>query len=377
MPRFAELATVTRREIKDFDPAAKELVAAFHAAGWRSYKSHNGHAIMYAPDGVTTASVSGHSGGPHLSRAARADLERWLRQNGHPVPRPRRKSKSLHRTLPGPRPRSYETSETHEPEHENRSQETPMTTTTAPYACPDCPEREPFKSGGALALHRQRSHDGMTCPECGEKFMGGNNAKAYMTHRLEKHGIEPRKKLTVEAVDGEYPCPWHVSPWNCDQKFPSMSGVASHIKVHRGLPRPETVSRRASKASANGASKVAKPTPEPAPAPSALAVAEAPSAPVETAPSSEPAQAPAKALVATGVSTDLDAWLGDQDPTELLANVLAVLAPPLVGQIERLRRERDELTKLRDTLTDEVTELTRLREENEARMALVREAFSV
>lgn len=338
MPRFADLATITRRDIRSFDTDAKKLVDSYHEAGWRSYMSNNTHAIFQAPDGETTASVSGHNNRAQVRRG-REELKRWLRRN--------RKNHEHH----------------HEPEHKNRSQEPALTTTI--FTCPECPGRE-FKSGGALALHRQRTHDGMTCPECGEKFMGGGNSKRYNAHRLELHGITPRQRLQIKEVDGVFPCSF------CSATFGTRVGLGSHQKVHKGA---------AISSASNGASKGASP---------AAAATAAPAKPLPTLrpvkrqPQPEPEPpAPVQEAMAEIVgglveeasspaaeSNGLDEWLGGQDPAELLTNVMAILAPPLVGQIERLRRERDELT-------ERVEELRKKTEEFETRMAIISDAMTL
>lgn len=334
MPNFAELATVTRQDIRNFDTEAKKLVDLFHEAGWRSYMSNNSHAILQAPDGETTASVSGHNNRAQVRRG-RQELKRWLIRN-------RKQSK----TLPGPSPRSHE----HEHEPENRSQEPAMTTTTK--TCPDCPGRE-FKSGGALALHRQRTHDGMTCPECGEKFMGGGNSVRYNQHRLEQHGITRKKKLEVKAVDGVFPCPY------CTAQFGTRIGLGSHQKVHKD---------QIADASTNGASNATTTAPP--------AVAVRPSStplpvlrPVLKKAKPQPA-VEATSEPAPDGSPDLDQLLGETDPAEALTNVLAILAPPLLGQIERLRRERDDAREQVKALTTRV-------EEFETRMSIINDAMTL
>jgi hypothetical protein len=343
MPRFADLATVTRQDIRHFDTDAKKLVDMFHDAGWRSYMSNNSHAIMQAPDGETTASVSGHNNRAQVRRG-REELKRWLRKN-------RKRSKGA-----GPRERPRVHEHHHEPEQENRL-EPDMTTMPTSFKCLDCPDggRE-FKTGQALAMHRQRTHDGLTCPECRDKFW---SPIKYNRHREEKHGIVPAKKFMVREVDGVFPCPFP----SCPAKFGTRVGLGSHMKVHKDQAPPAT----------NGASHSAPP-----------AVAVRPSSTLPTlrpvakkaAPEPEPVEAPAveAAPAAATESADtpngLDDLLGDQDPAEALTNVLAILAPPLLGQIERLRRERDEAR-------EQVKELTKRVEEFETRMSIISDAMTL
>lgn len=379
MPKFANMGTITRDELRHFDHEARALVEDYHAAGWRSRMSNRGHAIMYAPDGKTTASVSYHSEG-HIPKVARASLDRWLRRNGKkPTAPTRRKAKPLRRTserrnenYPKPEP-----TPTPEPEHNNRM-ELPMATR---YGCPDCPNRDPFATPGALKLHRQRTHDGLQCSECPEVFKGPGSTGRYRTHRREAHGIEPKsKKLGVVMVDGAYPCPW------CGKPYAVLGSLAGHSKSHRGEPRPEVTP--VWRSAANGEPADARTCPicgEVKPHKNALnghmrkhkgkanAVEPPKSEAVEVAPSSPPVAT----LVASGASTDLDAWLAGQNPADLLAGVLAVLAPPLVGEIERLRRQRDDLAGEVEALREDAATLRTKTDDYEARLAIMREAMNL
>lgn len=389
MPRFADLATLTRQDLRHFDSEAKELVDLYHAAGWRSYLSGNGHAIMQAPDGHTTASVGGHANKSQV-KAGRGDLERWLRRNGA-----RKRNKAAQRTVPKPRPRKNSNPKPQQPTPNHR-QEDPMSTPTdtRTFVCLDCPDREPFKTGGALGLHRQRTH-GMQCPECGLHFTGGGNAARYNAHRYEKHGVEPKdKSLRIRPVDGVYPCPW------CKATFGTAVGVGSHVKVHKGQERPV-------QASSNGASN-GHTTPDPQPSTPAPAGRKsnpgdcpvcgehftttnglnghmkahkkpqpAPQPAQDTQPQQEqPTHAQPQPTVAAPVAPApagmelMDGWLATQDAGDMLAQVLAIVAAPLVGHVERLRRERDELTEHVETLRSKV-------EEYEAKLAIMREAMGL
>jgi hypothetical protein len=321
MPSFAELAQLRHSDVRSFDTEQRQVVEELGAQGWRGYVSRRGHAILMAPDGHTTTSVS-RSGGGRRNRAARTDLERWKRQR----------------------------------------QETVMTTTTptatdystgaGPQRCPECDRT--FKHGGALALHRQRVH-GMTCPECGERFVGGGNAVRYAEHRTNVHDVPPTKRAPKRPESGPYPCP------TCGRIFETSNGLNGHLRVHQGTTQADAETTSAPQ--------------------DAQAAPQAPDIPTEGLPDPEPkngeqgrVQAPIRrdlngATPATAVPDDLEAWLASQDSRALLAQVLAVVAPPLAGHIERLVRERDELR-------DEVARLTEWRSDQEARMALLREAMN-
>lgn len=339
MPRFIDLAEpITARDIKKFDQEAKELVADFQEAGWRGYLSNQGHAIMMAPDGVTTSSVSGHSGGPHLAKTARADLKRWQREqkssrngtgaNGHTTT-----------TTTEPAPRQYPGLEpTGDPER--------------PYRCTDpaCKDRPGFVMVGPAILHRQRTHDGLVCKDCGDKFpTGAGSAKAYSTHRMEKHGAKaPKKAGKVQAADdGKWHCEW------CGRPFDTPQGRAGHRKSHKGEPKPAKP-------------PVWQPPAEPEPAEGELVT----TTPEVVAQVVEGWGHKGHGDPSTGVIDlePLGTWIAGQDPGKLLTTVLATIAPPLVGEIERLRTERDGLRK-------RVKELETAVEEHQSRMSLFREVL--
>lgn len=363
MPRFADLATVTRKDIRHFDTDAKKLVDMFHESGWRSYMSNNSHAIFQAPDGETTASVSGHNNRAQVRRG-REELKRWLRRN----------RKRAREARPEERPRMHH----HEPEQENR-QEPDMPTQTKRFTCLDCPDEggREFKSGQALAMHRQRAHDGLKCPECGEVFLGGGMASRYNEHRFEKHGVEPKKKVPMRMVDGVYPCP---EP-DCMAQFGSKVGLGSHMKAHKNREAEPAAAaadldrlRESNGASAPATFSHATPPKAVVVRPSSTMptlrpVAKKPEPKAEPEPAAEAPPA-ASATESADSPNGMTELLGDQDPAEALTNVLAILTPPLLGQIERLRRERDEAR-------EKVKELAARVEEFEARMSIISDAMAL
>lgn len=209
MPAYANVARVTRREIRAFDREARQLVADFHRAGWRSYLSRQGHAIMLAPDGRTTASVSGHTKGrqAHLTKMARADLKRWQRAQGQGM---------------------MQTPD----EIPNAQEETPVATATVldrpadatdSLSCSIC-GKGPFPHKGALALHRTTHDDPIPCPIPGcPRVIRGTGAVAM--HLKRSHG------------DGT---PAHNTPTSKRRKCPVPScgtistpqGMGQHLKMH-------------------------------------------------------------------------------------------------------------------------------------------------
>lgn len=71
-------------EVKHFDREASMIVAGLQMMGWRGVMSARGHAIMRAPDGTTTCSVSRDSLRGRSGRNAAAVLKAWRRE--HPLP---------------------------------------------------------------------------------------------------------------------------------------------------------------------------------------------------------------------------------------------------------------------------------------------------
>lgn len=79
MPNYATLQELTAADVKTFDDDAKKLLAMMTMAKWRGYLSSQNHAIMHAPDGVSTIAVSRDSLRGRSGRNAKADFERWLK----------------------------------------------------------------------------------------------------------------------------------------------------------------------------------------------------------------------------------------------------------------------------------------------------------
>jgi hypothetical protein len=73
------LQTLTAADVRTFDDDAKKLLALMAVAEWRGYLSGSNHAIMHAPDGKTTISVSRNSLRGRSGRNAKAEFERWLK----------------------------------------------------------------------------------------------------------------------------------------------------------------------------------------------------------------------------------------------------------------------------------------------------------
>lgn len=249
MPKFEELTELTATEVRQFSSEAKEILREFQDAGWRGYRSNNGHAIMLAPDGRTTASISGHTERGQ-GKAARRELHRWQRAQ-------LRQAASLPTTTP-----------TH------IKGVVKANGGEKPFRCdfPNCGAE--FATTQHASLHRQRKHDGLTCPECGKHFPPNITPAIYREHREKEHGVVARKKKTSAA-----------------ESEPVKESIEPTVTL-----------------------------------------------------------------------------TSEEDAREQLTRVLAILAPTLLGDIERLRRERDQLQERVNKLEQEASD-------NDARMALLREAL--
>jgi uncharacterized C2H2 Zn-finger protein len=301
MPSFADLVDQPTPHLAKFDRAARRLIKEFEQAGWRYRVSNRGHAILHAPDGVTTTSVSPNlDNSPERLRTARSDLTRWLRSM---------------------------TTDT---------LEQPAAVDVDGFACPDC--GKVFPTNKQMKMHA-RHHEAMTCPECGQDF--GGNALGYSRHRREVHGVVSKYAVTHEW-SGITTCPW------CEREFRSTQALASHrSRTHKDaeLPGGATTPAEAVAALHGPSEALAAPVPAPAPEPEPVA------------PVAEPVPAPEDALA--GLDADV-----------VLREVLAIVAPSLVGEVERLRADRDRWKAKAEAAAER-------EQEHEARMALLREAMNI
>ena len=68
-------------ELARFDDESVRLIRTMESAGWRGRVSARGHAIMRAPDGITTASVTkDHDKHRRTRQNAWAEFDRWQRR---------------------------------------------------------------------------------------------------------------------------------------------------------------------------------------------------------------------------------------------------------------------------------------------------------
>jgi hypothetical protein len=73
--------TAPLRLPKAFHKQMAALVRELESHGWTGRISTPGHAIMQAPDGVTTCSITPKLGSPRHLRNNRAKIDRWLRES--------------------------------------------------------------------------------------------------------------------------------------------------------------------------------------------------------------------------------------------------------------------------------------------------------
>src|SRR6188768_2835724 len=73
---------LTRADLTTFDTFMTDIVMEYTSLGWMGKMSTKGHAVLRAPDGVTTTSVSRSSNRGSSGTRARDELNRW--KNGQP-----------------------------------------------------------------------------------------------------------------------------------------------------------------------------------------------------------------------------------------------------------------------------------------------------
>lgn len=86
------------------------------------------------------------------------------------------------------------------------------------FECPEpgCGKR--YASTQHLAFHRKRKHEGFPCPECGEVFLSGNS---QAKHREVKHGVLRKGTIARAAAEGRW-CE------TCEKVFDSPVALRGH-----------------------------------------------------------------------------------------------------------------------------------------------------
>ncbi|HEX8321681.1 hypothetical protein [Longimicrobium sp.] len=132
------------------------LVRELEDLGWTGRLSTPGHAIMRAPDGKSTCSITPKLGSPRHLVNNRTKIERWKREHGVS-------------SAPA-NPESVDTSPT----------------------CPDC--GKPFQTVGRVNIHAAHAHRRVLCPFGG---CGRETSPAQQAVHLATHYGTSRSKATV------------------------------------------------------------------------------------------------------------------------------------------------------------------------------------
>ena len=190
------------------------------------------------------------------------------------------------------------------------------------------------------------------CADCGEVFP---YTRTLGFHRWKVHGAESatqrRERERLERT-GAFTCP------ECGAGFDKPNAIAIHRKKRHGV---ETQAERQRRKKAEAA---AAPPPPPEPVAEPVVEPELPPQPVAQA--TPPAQPAPEVDVLHEHLINLPEG---EDAEDMIAKIRVVVAAPLVGEIERMRRRNADLEA-------EVARLRRVNEEHEARQALLREALS-
>lgn len=170
----SEFKKIGKRDLTVFDDEATQLVMEMMDAGWTGRLSQRGHAIMRAPDGQATHSISRDSLRGRSGRNARAIFERWKLQHAKAQSSVESNIIQMHST-------GFEVFDR--------------------LVCPDC-ERV-FQTPQGLSAHRKAHNQWQTCPECGmpAKVMGQH-------YRFNHPGLWDRSKRgSVKVTDVELELP--------------------------------------------------------------------------------------------------------------------------------------------------------------------------
>jgi len=148
-----------------FEEIPTKLIREMEAAGWTGKVSRKGHAIMRAPDGQTTCSVSPKVGAAFRAANLGMEFRRWQREQeaaaaSQEAPEAPRPVEWLPWPVMPPRPLAAE-----------------------PEPTVDCTEcGKPFRTLQAMSVHRVRAHVRVNCPICAGAFSPGNLPRHQLTH---------------------------------------------------------------------------------------------------------------------------------------------------------------------------------------------------
>lgn len=147
-----------------FEPFTIALIHQMEADGWIGRISRKGHAIMLAPDGRTSCSISPKVGAPHRAHNLGVEYRRWKReQEAQQVEEAPQAPQAETVWLPWP-----------------VMPPAPLLIAPEPirvpvgYLCDHETCLREFKTLQALSVHRVRAHVRVDCPICGRPFSPGN-----------------------------------------------------------------------------------------------------------------------------------------------------------------------------------------------------------
>jgi hypothetical protein len=212
-----EFGSLTRLDLRAFDRHSTDLIMKMIDHGWEGRVSQRGHAILRAPDGTTTASVSRDHSNGQTRRNAEAAWNRWLREQSAFGEAATPTAPVLHAVAHDERP--------------------------VPNACPQC--GRPFASAPALAGHMQVHNPLVDCPICGlsVKSLGQHNRWKHPApeHTLEELIAEVEDHLVLpEPEEPHAPAgaTWDIA---AGAGLPSEPDLASVAQVNDEPVIPEAV----------------------------------------------------------------------------------------------------------------------------------------
>lgn len=275
---------------------------------------------MRAPDGITTASVSkDHDKHTRTRQNAWAEFSRWQRRTTDTTTHP--------------------------------LEDPPMATV---LVCPEC--QATFGDAKALEAHTADAHKPMRpallCPECGETFWKANQLSFHLIR------VHPDSPHTPEAEPS--PCPdcdfvgrspasllqhkRNVHPWGvcplCGDKVTSERGLSMHLTGSHPEDKERVLAMPKVKVHATKAPEP-EAVPEPEPEPERNVVLDY--------------------LVQTTTGKDAE---------QMVAAIRAVVAPPLVDEVRKLREHNAKLERELDTTTKALADAN-------ARLELIRDTMGV
>src|SRR5699024_3883928 len=149
-------------DLTTFDKEATTLVLEAMDYGWLGRISSKNHAILRAPDGQTTISVSRDSLRGRSGRNCRAQFDRWLKEHTDPTPTPKDLAEGPVDPRWEPLKKAYERIEAKEE----------AVVEPEPVRCEICGQEYPTTV--SLASHKRKhtmaARPKAECPLCNERY---------------------------------------------------------------------------------------------------------------------------------------------------------------------------------------------------------------